>query len=82
MISSPSQSNSLRLVHRVIFTTRTYAYQNGDVMRIATILDKAEYLLSLIMDIEDETEEFERILTQLDEFFPDLFHDLTSEFRA
>ncbi len=73
---------ALCAIHRAIITARALALSAEDTKRIATLLDEAEYLLSLVLSKEDEIAEFRRILQKLNAAFPDRLGNLLENFDA
>jgi hypothetical protein len=58
MIIQSKQKQAIKAIHRILILARVMAYQNEPTTKIAKVLDYAEILPTLILAIEDRTDEF------------------------
>lgn len=69
MIDSKKINNALSALQGLIIHGRKMAYDGEDLVRIAALLDYAEYLPSLILSKEDETDRYREVLATAAERF-------------
>lgn len=75
-----SQRTALFAVHDVLILVRDMGYNGADGKRIGDALDVAEYLVQLLADREDRTDQFEQALVDLAAHSP-LFQSVVDRFR-
>ncbi len=71
---------ALQAVHQAIIGARFEALSGEDTHKIAAILDDAEYAFSIVLNDEDDIDEFRRVLGRLTDRNPGLFGHLMEAF--
>ncbi len=69
MIIPEKTENALRVIQRIIILARKMAYDEADHIKIASVLDDAEYLPGLLLDEKDRTKEFRKFIVGIGEEF-------------
>ena len=75
-----SQRKALFAVHDVLILARDMGYSGADGKRIGDVLDVAEYLVQLMADREDRTDQFVQALVDLAARSP-VFNSVVDRFR-
>jgi len=71
-LSSTQNSDALHVLHRILLQARLLAGTGSEARKIVSIMDDAEYLVSLMMQPDNRDERFRQCLADMERKHPEM----------